>query len=365
MRLRALFLCAASFVATLATIPAAPISRPLVQDDELMVRIVDVGAGLCTITSAPGSDGRRHYMVFDAGEEFPFSSNRCLEAVREVVEGNAIDLMVISHPDADHVVNAAGILAEFEVQQIVRTGHERDRAFWFTFDNAVTAEADAGATVINLRDAPLVPGTQIPLGDATLTLAAGWHDWPAPESFDSGEARNVISIVGRLDFAGRSVLFTGDTIGRRKSDADTACKNAEEFMVANAGVVPIRSNVVIAPHHGGNNGSSACFVEAVFGTAANRMVPRFVVFSAGHNHDHPTVDAVDRYRDSGEIAESFIFRTDRGDSGEGQFHWDDPGATSINCVDDPGDDDIDIRVNAGGFLELSYVTEDGGCANDQ
>jgi hypothetical protein len=250
------------------------------------------------------------------------------------------------------------------VAQIVRTGHERDRQFWRIFEAAVADEQSAGATVIDLRNGALEPGTQLTLGEANVTLAAGWHDWPAPESFDSGESRNVISIVARLDFAGRSVLFAGDTIGRRKDDNDNACKNAEEFMVANAGVVPIRSNVLIAPHHGGNNGSSTCFVEAVFGVPQARVVPRFVVFSAGHQHQHPTIDAVNRYRDTGELGESFIFRTDRGDSGEGDFHWDDPGAPPV-CVDDPGDDTIDVTINNGGFIDVDYLGPDAACANDQ
>ena len=56
-------------------------------------------------------------------------------------------------------------------------------------------------------------------------------------------------------------------------------------------LVTIKSDVMIAPHHGGNNGSSKCFIEAVD--------PTFVVFPAGHAHHHPTKGAAERYTGAG------------------------------------------------------------------
>lgn len=352
----------ATLVVACVALPAVPVTATA--QDDVLVRVVDVGAGLCTITRAPGADGP-HYMVFDAGTEFPFNSDACFDAVDALVDGDRIDLMIISHPDADHVVDAARILAGFQVGRIVRTGHERNRVFWREFDAAVQAEAAAGATVTDLRDAPLQTGERIPLGDATVTLVAGWHDWLALERFDSGEDRNVISIVARLEFAGRSVLFTGDAIGRRKSDDDdTACKDAEEFMVANSRSVPIRSNVVIAPHHGGNNGSSRCFVETVFGPADDRVVPRFVVFSAGHDHAHPTLAAAERWHEFGGVDWLFMFRTDRGDDEASEFHWDSPDAPVPGCKDDAGDDAVDIVLRGDGIVEVGYRSDDVGPCND-
>ena len=62
--------------------------------------------------------------------------------------------------------------------------------------------------------------------------------------------------MARLDYEGSSVLFAGDTVGRRKSDNNSACKDAEKIMVDrhDAGEVSLESDVMIAPHHGGNNG---------------------------------------------------------------------------------------------------------------
>ena len=61
----------------------------------------------------------------------------------------------------------------------------------------------------------------------------------------------------------------------------------------------------------GNNGSSTCFI--------NRVDPQFVIFSEGHEHDHPTAAAANRYLTQG-VQLANIFRTDRGDD-EGGFEW--------------------------------------------
>jgi len=42
------------------------------------------------------------------------------EAVREIVVGDRIDLMILSHCDADHLRDAVEILEEYSVRQILR-----------------------------------------------------------------------------------------------------------------------------------------------------------------------------------------------------------------------------------------------------
>lgn len=339
-------------------------ARPAIaQEDGFLLRIVDVGAGLCTITRVPADDGFR-YMVFDAGDQFPFTAGRCVEAAEEVIGNHPVDVLIVCHPDADHIADADDILESFSVRKVIRTGLDSGSAAWDRFDDAVDNEP--GVTVLNLADQPLVPGTEIELGDGTLTLVAGWHQWEAEEdgehTLSNGELRNVISIVARLDYGDRSILFTGDTIGRPIDGDDDICAHAEAEMVRRhaAGEVSLRSNVVIAPHHGGDNGSSSCFVEAAFGTSANRVWPRWVIFAAGHDHHHPRVETVNRYRQFGGIGDGFLFRTDRGDIEEGESHWDAPAPPEPGCEDRPEDDDIEIRITPGGWVSVIYVSPSPG-----
>lgn len=264
-------------------------------------------------------------MVYDAGH---WTGQRCRDAVVEVVAGDAIDLLVLSHPDSDHLGQVDDILAAFEVRQIIRTGFERpDVATWRDATDAIAEETREGASVLNLKTFALVPGTTFSLGETILTLVAGWHTWPDPGLSDA-ELRNVISIVVRLEYRGRAVLFTGDTVGRRLDDPDTACKDAELVMVERAASVPIRSDVLIAPHHGANNASARSFIEAVD--------PQFVIFPAGHAHAHPRQAAADRYL-AHDLDLAHMFRTDR------------------------GDDDVEILLKSDGSVDVEYRQPGTGC----
>ena len=116
----------------------------------------------------------------------------------------------------------------------------------------------------------------------------------------------------RLVFAGRSILFTGDAVGRHIGDPADALLGSERVMVENAAVIAIDSDVLIAPHHGVDNGSSAAFIHAVS--------PTWVIFPSGHAHSHPRATTAARYLAHG-VALDRIFRTDLGDD-EGDSEWD-------------------------------------------
>lgn len=337
------------FLRVVADAPPSPPPTPSVAGalsagpDDLYIRVVDVGPGLCTVARIPGGS----YLVYDAGH---WVGKHCVNAVREVVTGDEIDLIILSHSDGDHIGNVPDLLSRFRVRQIIRAGDLRTQtATWRAANDAIARAVTLGTSVMNLLTVPLVPGTQIPLGAATLTLVAGWREWVGPGPTPS-ERLNALSVVARLDYQGRSVLFTGDTVGRRLGDPDTACKDAEKAMVDNATVVSLKADVVIAPHHGGNNGSSSCFIQAVD--------PQFVIFSAGHDHGHPSRGAAGRYLAHG-IPEANLFRTDRGDDEPGDVEW--KVGSITGCVDPRGDDDVEIVLRQNSSVAVAYRQASGGC----
>ncbi len=205
--------------------------------NDVYVRVVDVGPGLCTVTEIPGG----HYMIYDAGH---WTGTHCINAVQDIVDGTDIDLLVISHSDSDHLGAADEILGMYNVQRIIRTGMTRTPAAWTNANTAIATEEAAGAAVTNLQTTTLVPGTRINLGEATVTLIAGWGQWPG---LSGSELNNVVSIVVRLAYRGNSVLFTGDTVGRHIGDPNSTCIAAEQHMFLNSPTVPIRSDILIAP----------------------------------------------------------------------------------------------------------------------
>ena len=261
-----------------------------------------------------------------------------------------IDLMIISHSDADHLGDGKRILEEKRVKQTILAGEPRDTGSFKDLMDALGKEVKEGGSVHNLQSVDLIPGSTIHLGEATVTLMAGWPRWTESGPTDS-ERRNAISVVVRLEYRGRSVLFTGDTVGRRLSDPDDACKDAEKVMVDRAGELPLRADVLIASHHGGNNGSATCFIEAI--------QPQFVVFSAGHDHQHPTHDAATRFLTHASLEPKQLFRTDFGDDEDGTFEW---KAGSIEgCSYPAGDDDVEIALRANGSVDVDYLRRPEGC----
>ena len=68
----------------------------------------------------------------------------------------------------------------------------------------------------------------------------------------------------RLEYKGFSVLFTGDAVGRHEGVPQTASPIATEaYLIANQAQWPIKSDVMIAPHHGSDDGSSLDFIKSV------------------------------------------------------------------------------------------------------
>lgn len=315
--------------------------------NDVYVRIVDVGAGHCAVIRAPGP----RFMVYDGGQK-----KLCLKAVREIVKDSPIDLMVISHGDADHIRDARAILNEFTIKNLWRTGLSRNTIVWGDLEKAI--KAAPGLNDFNLTEKRIRPGTSFKLGPARVTFIAGWRKWTYSKLSES-ELKNVISIVVRLSYKGRSVLFAGDTYGRSSDKPDENCVAAEQFMVLNNDNVPIKSDVLIAGHHGSDDASATCFIETVD--------PAYVVFPAGHHkkYRHPHASTAARFINHGIDPEKNIFRTDRGDDESNEnarsptIEWD--YGRIPGCRDKAGDDDVEIILKAVGEIEVEYRNKSNGC----
>jgi competence protein ComEC len=90
-----------------------------------------------------------------------------------------------------------------------------------------------------------------------------------------------MSCVLRVVGGGRSVLLTGD-IEREQESALVAAHGDG-----------LRTDVLVAPHHGSKTSSSAPFLDAVR--------PKIAVFQAGYRNrfGHPAEEVLDRYRERG------------------------------------------------------------------
>lgn len=308
--------------------------------DGVFVRVVDVGAGLCAVVKMPGG----HYMIYDAGN-YNDSGAKAFKAITEIIPyGEEIDLLVLSHSDADHLGAVDEIFNTYIVKRTLRTGYKRTSGTWETADKAIKDESKIrGAVDMNLSYYEFLPGATYFFDETYVTMVAGFHEPPDEWNLnDESEKRNSVSIVIRLQYKGKSILFTGDTVGRHIDDPEDALIAAEKFMVDNSDFITIDSDVLIAPNHGADNASSTDFIKAVS--------PDFVIFSAGHKFKYPRASAVGRYLYNGVVLDN-IFRTDLGDD-EGGAEWD--FGRIPGHKDKAGDDDVDILIRPDGEIVVEY-----------
>ncbi len=310
----------------------------------LMAKVVDVGQGLCVLLYTPSED----LIVYDTG-----LNSRCAKAARRLVGRRHTDvaLLVLSHEDTDHIGGFRAFVKEFEVKQVIRTGYDRSDDEIKTWERNEAIFEEFEGIDSNLATVSLPPGTQFKFGEVEqtkLTIVAGWHSPPFDWQVDGeAERRNAASLVVRVEYDGKAILLPGDTIGR-PVDADPiydeVCESAEEFMVENAARVTLKSDVLVAPHHGANNGSSMCFIEAVD--------PTYVIFSAGRGHCHPRKAVVKRYAAAGVRFEN-MRRTDTGDNENlkrrcHQSEW------GLGGGDETGDDTVTVKFERGNPRALVF-----------
>lgn len=315
----------------------------------LWVRVADVGQALCVI----GVTRDGYTFLIDAGH---WNGGRCAAALEELVpDGGGLSLVVLTHSDSDHLGDLPEIL-ERDVDTILWTGRVPPAcrrgggagcaSAYKAAARAIGKAAGRGSTVINLKTTAMTPGEIFELGDVEIMFLAGWHDFPDVAGLSPAERENVISIMVRISYGGNSMIVTGDAIGRPLDGPADACRASEAWAVGNLDADWLSADVLVASHHGGDNGSANCFISAV--------APRYVVFAAGTQHEHPRQTTAERFLRLGVPAERLL-RTDRGSKSE-RHEWVD--GIIARCGDVAGDDSIDILFTAGQPLDIGYVAED-------
>lgn len=192
----------------------------------------------------------------------------------------SIDVVLMTHPDADHITGLVEVVRRYHVGAFITTGVKGDSAVYRTLLDEVRR-----------RSIPVhyaIAGQTIPL-DANVAYAVLWPE----ESWQGKSAKetNDTSIVGRLSYKNFSVMLTGD-----------AGIDVERALVRRAAT--LQSTVLKAGHHGSRTSTSAEFLDAVR--------PASVVLSVGakNRYGHPHKEVLDILADQ----RTPFYRTDeRGD----------------------------------------------------
>ncbi len=244
---------------------------------DLRITFIDVGQGDAALVEAPGG----HALLIDGGGSFDRSFDPGERVIEPLLRARGIDrleLVALSHPHPDHLNGLQRVLERFRVDRLWTSGddgHNPDYAHLLA-----TARARHVALPIPAPSA---------VGVVVVTPLGPWLDDRI--GVPAGLSVNDASLVLRLDFAGRGVLFPGDL------EAD----GEGELVGRRALGAAIAADVLKVPHHGSKTSSTPELVAAV--------APSIAVISLGwQNRFHfPDDGVVARYAARG----TRVVRTDR------------------------------------------------------
>lgn len=246
-------------------------SVPVVSSDTQLLRttFLDVGQGDAILIESPTGT----QVLIDGGR-----GNAVLGALEEVMGyfDTDIDMVVATHPDADHIGGLIEVLKRYSVGSILMTENESDTALYETFMGAVYAE---GAKIIYARDTQVFTLGEGEGGEISLSVLF-------PEDSPANLESNESSIVMQMQYGEIGYLFTGDSP-----------KSVEEQLVVLKKDV-LESEVLKAGHHGSKTSTSPLFVEAV--------APQYAIISAGkdNSYGHPHEGVIETLTESGAVIKS-------------------------------------------------------------
>ena len=271
-----------------AVVPAAvlvclsvgqPVSRLLERGDTGLLCTLSVGQGDAAILRT--FEGR--WIVFDGGPDLrPGAGREEIAGALRRRGARSVALIVLSHPDLDHLGGLPGLVSSVPVGGVLDTADPLPSA---PYARLLAAAEHTGVPWLIAR-----PGARIHVDDAEVLILG---PDPADESRLAGGTltANQTSLVVRVSLAGFRYVNPGDA---------TAVE--ESHILRSWPRDSLRADLLKVGHHGSRTSTSTEWLSAVR--------PKVAVISAGrgnrYGHPHPEVIA---RLDAADVPE--VWRTDR------------------------------------------------------
>jgi len=235
----------------------------------LEVTFFDVGQGDAIFIETP----KRNQILIDGGPD-----STILEKLNKKLPfwDRTIDLVILTHPESDHLAGLLDVLRSYKVKNILWTGVIRDTGTFGKWQELIEKEK-----------------SEIFIAKAGQKITAAKTNFEILFPFENLQDKSIkdinnTSIILRLDFGEISLLFTGD-----------AYKSAERELLSLA-KQQLDSDILKVGHHGSKTSTAEEFIKEV--------LPEIAVISVGRNnrygHPHPeTLGILEKYGIK-------IFRTD-------------------------------------------------------
>jgi len=240
----------------------------------LKVDFLNIGQGDSIFIETPN----RHHILIDGGPNSAVLGK--LAKLLPIFE-KSLDVVILTHPDADHLMGLLYVMQKYKIDYILWTGVARDGGNYQKWLELLVKQQRQGSKILiadfntRIKSGNILIDTLNPFGNLQGTYF--------------NKTTNDTGIVSRLIFGNKSFLFTADI-----SSA------LEKEMIRQK--IKLASDVLKVPHHGSKYSSSEEFLQAVN--------PEIAVISVGGNnpYGHPTSEVLQRLQKFG----IRIFRTDQG-----------------------------------------------------
>jgi len=226
----------------------------------LEVNFFDVGQGDAILVVSP----QRHQILIDGGP-----NSIILEKLGKEMPfwDRSIDLIILTHPEKDHLAGLIDVLKKYRVENILWTGVVRDTSEYKEWLGSIQKEK-ANIFIANSGQKVIMPRT-------FLGILYPFENLEEQRFKDS----NNTSIVAKLVFGQNSFLFTGDI-----------SKSVEKELIVKE--IDVDSDVLKVSHHGSKTSSAEEFIKEVS--------PEIAVIQVGqdnpYGHPHPeTLETLTKY----------------------------------------------------------------------
>ncbi|MGE8081451.1 S-layer homology domain-containing protein [Peribacillus loiseleuriae] len=224
---------------------------------EMFTHFIDVGQGDSILVQTP--NGKT--ILIDGGKR---SAGDKVVAYLKKAGVNSIDVLVATHPDADHIGGLISVLESIPVKKVL--------------DSGKTHTTDTYYQYLSLIDSKNI-SFEVPTTGQTLAIDTSVKVQVLNSGDQNASDNNDNSIVLKLTYGGVSFLLTGD------AGIDIENKMISKF--------DLKSTILKAGHHGAKTSTSQAFVNAV--------KPEVTILSYGkdNSYGHPVSEVVSRLKAAG------------------------------------------------------------------
>lgn len=248
-----------------------PVKNP---EEKLQITVLDVGQGSSSLIQTP----QGYTILIDGGG---FSDTSTFDTGKYILAPflwrkkiHTLDYVILTHPESDHMNGLVYIFSNFKVHTLIK--------------NKNVSGSEAYQKIIDLCNQKRVriwnPSSQ----DQIMYLGETRFLFSACDDDLFTDDLNNASLVFKISYKDFSMLFPGDIL------------SAREKRMVKSNPFDLKSNILLAPHHGSASSNSQGFLD--------KVNPGNVIVSCGRDNRYkfPNSKILNRYGEKG----IRVFRTD-------------------------------------------------------